>query len=161
MPLRKLFWFLSGLTMIFLALQVLGFDVLIVIFSLLFIDLIVVELSRQDDRDRFRNEIKHEMITRIGNIEKILGNMLSTFSHIPTLEHVYHIAEERMEAHKAGLREEFKNDLDGIAKKAIEIENKLHDLRHTMAAGIGSLDDRLRAMEEEAVERIREVEVLE
>ncbi len=161
MPLRKLFWFLSGLLIVFLALQVLGFNMLIPIISLLFVDLVVVELSRQDDRDRFRTELKHELVTRIGNIERILGNILENFSHIPTTEHVHSIAEERIEAHKISLREEFKNDLDMIAKKAIEIENRLHDLRHTIASGIGSLDDRLRAIEQESVERIREVEVLE
>lgn len=161
MPLRKLFWFLSGLTMIFLALQVLGYDMLIALFSLIFIDLVVVELSRQDDRDKFRTELKHEMVARIGNIERILGNMLANFSHLATLEHVHHIAEEKITLHKSSLREEFKNDLDRIAKKAIDIENKLHDLRHTFSAGIGSLDDRLRAIEEESIERIRETEVLE
>jgi len=146
---------------VFLALQVVGFDMLIPIISLLFIDLVVVELSRQDDRDRFKNELKHELVTRIGNIERILGNMLSNFSHLPTIEHVHHITEEKIEAHKSLLREEFKNDLDKIAKKAIEIENKLHDLRHMISAGIGSLDDRLRAMEEESLEKMREAEVLE
>lgn len=147
MPLRKLFWVLSGTTVAFLALQVLGYAVLDAIIALLIMDAIVVELGRQEDRRAVESQLKPELIARVGNVEKLCSNMLSSINTLPTMEHFYQIAEQKMGEHGTRLREEIKDDLDRLAKKAIDIENRLFDMKRNLASGIGGIDDRLRAIE--------------
>lgn len=147
MPLRKLFWILSAFTIAFLILQVLGYSVLEVIVSLLLMDIAVVEISRQEDRHRMENQLKPELLTRIGNVEKLCSNIMSSINALPTIEHFYQVAEDTIYEHKARLKEEIKEDLDRLAKRAIEIENRLYDMKKAVAMGIESLDNRLRAME--------------
>lgn len=147
MPLRKLFWVLSGTTVAFLALQALGYGVLEALIALLLLDIAVVEIGRQEDGHRIENHLKPELMARIGNVEKLCSNMLSSISALPTAEHFYRIAEQKIGEHGAMLKNEIKEDLDRLAKKAVDIENRLYDMRRTVASGIGSIDDRLRAME--------------
>jgi hypothetical protein len=147
MPLRRLFWVLSALTIAFLVLQVLGFGVLEVIVALLLVNIAVVELSRQEDKHLMEEQMKPEIITRIGNVEKLCSNMLSSIGALPTLEHMYHVAEEMMIGHKAKIKDEIKEDIDRLARKAVDIENRLFEMKKTVASGIGGIDDRLRAME--------------
>lgn len=143
MPLAKLFWFLAILTIVFVVLQVIGYSVIIVIACLLLIDLVIIEISRQMDRNKIINELKHELLIKIGNIERMCGNLINSLEMVPTIDHVYHIAEERILEH----RSKFKGDFDKIAERATEIEIRLEQLRNTFAASIGSIDDRLRAVE--------------
>ncbi len=147
MPLRKLFWVLSALTIASLVLQVLGFSVLEVVAALLLIDVAVVELSRQEDKHLMEEQLKPELITRIGNVEKLCSNMLCSINALPTLEHMCHVAEDMMIEHKAKIKDEIKEDIDRLAKKAVDIENRLFEMKKTVASGIGGIDDRLRAME--------------
>lgn len=144
MPLRKLFWFLSALTVIFLIIQILGYNVLEVILILILIDLVVVEISRQEQRKH-----KSEILIRLSTLENLLSNLISSLNTMPTLEHVYHITEESINEHKPSLRSEFKNDLDKIAEKVIEVENKLNHLKNSFSNGILNIDDRLKIIEEE------------
>ncbi len=147
MPLRKLFWVLSGITIAFLALQVLGYPVLDIAVALLLIDLAVVELSRQEDKHRTESQLKPELMARIGNVEKLCANMMTSINALPTMEHFYHIADEKIGEHGTRLRCEIKEDLDRIAKKAVDIENRLFEFRKNIASGLGGIDDRLRAIE--------------
>ncbi len=144
--LQKLFWFLSALTIVFLILQVLGYPVIEVIASLLLIGLVVIEINREEDKHRVENDLKSELSSRITNIERVCTSIYSSLKSVPTLEHIYYIAEECVREHDP--RGEFKEGMDRIAKKIIEVENKLHDMKKTFSAGIGSLDDRIRMIEE-------------
>lgn len=143
MPLTKLFWFLAILTITFIVLEVIGYSVLTVIACLLLIDLVIVEISREVDRNKVINELKHELLIKIGNIERMCGNLINSLEGVPTINHVYHIAEERILEHGS----KFKVDLNQIAERATEIEARLEQLRNTFASSIGSIDDRLRAVE--------------
>jgi|GEM_PF-5039194 len=147
MPLRKLFWFLSALLIAFLVLQALGYAVLDAIIAILLMDIIVVELGRQEDRRAVECQLKPELIARVGNVEKLCSNMLSSINALPTVEHFYQIAEQKIGEHGARLREEIKDDMDRLARKAVDIENRLFEMKKTVASGIGGIDDRLRAME--------------
>lgn len=147
MPLRKLFWFLSALLIAFLALQALGYAVLDAIIALLILDVIVVELGRQEDKRAVECQLKPELIARVGNVEKLCSSMLSSINALPTMDHFCQIAEQKMGEHGARLREEIKDDMDRLAKKAVDIENRLFEMKKTVASGIGGIDDRLRAME--------------
>lgn len=147
MSLRKLFWVLSGITIAFLSLQALGYPVLDIAVALLLIDLAVVELSRQEDKHNMESQLKPELMARVGNVEKLCSNMLSSINTLPTMEHFYRVAEEKIGEHGTKLRDEIKEDMDMLAKKAIDIENRLFEFKKNIASGLGGIDDRLRAIE--------------
>ena len=155
MPLSKVFWLLSFATLVFIALQLIGFDVMIVIILLLTMDVISVEMSRQLDRHHLRKEIKGEMVARIENIEKICGNMAFHLSEQqPMAEQITFSIDKHMKSHK----ETFKDDLDRIAKKMVDVENRLTKMKRLMAGAVASLDDRLKIMEEET--QNKEIEII-
>lgn len=148
MPMRKLFWFLSAAIIALFIIQVLGyFNATGIIIALLLLDVIAVELGRQEDRRVVECQLKPELIARVGNVEKLCSSMLSSMNALPTVEHFYQIAEQKIGEHGARLREEIKDDMDRLAKKAIDIENRLFDMKRNVASGIGGIDDRLRAVE--------------
>ncbi len=145
---RKLFWFLSAVIIALFIIQALGyFNAIEIIIALLLLDIAVVEISRQEDRRHIEEHVKPELITRVCNVEKLCSNMLSSINALPTIEHFYQIAEQKIGEHGARLREEIKDDMDRLARKAIDIENKLFDMKKTITGGIIGIDDRLRAIE--------------
>lgn len=148
MPIRKLFWFLSAAIIALFIIQVAGyFNAVEIIIALLLLDIAVVELGRQEDRRHIEDHVKPELITRVCNVEKLCSNMLSSINALPTIEHFYQIAEQKIGEHGARLREEIKDDMDRLARKAIEIENRLFEMKRTVAGGITGIDERLRALE--------------
>ncbi len=148
MPMRKLFWFLSAVIIALFIIQALGyFNAIEVIIALLLLDIAIVELSRQEDRRHIESQIKPELIARVGNVEKLCSNMLSSINALPSIEHFCQIAEQKIGEHGARMREEIKDDMDRLAKKAVEIENRLFDMKRNIASGICGIDDRLRVIE--------------
>jgi len=145
---RKLFWLLSAAIIALFIIQTLGyFSATGIIIALLLLDVIVVELGRQGDRRAMETQLKPELMARVGNVEKLCTSMLSSINALPTVDHFCQIAEQKMGEHGARLREEIKDDMDRLAKKAVDIENRLFEMKKTVASGIGGIDDRLRAME--------------
>ena len=53
------------------------------------------------------------------------------------------------EAPQPVTREEMKESLDALAAKAISIENKVNQIKKTLAAAFSSLDERVKAIEEQ------------
>jgi len=149
MPLSKIFWLLSFLTLISIALQILGKDMMLIIVLLLTMNVISVELSRQLEKHSLRTEIKGEMVSKIENIEKICGSMMYHLSgQVPAAEQITFVVDRKLEQHK----ESFKDDLDKIAKKMCDIENNMTKLKRLMAGAVASLDDRIKAVEDDEVE---------
>ena len=147
MPFRKLFWGLSALLIAFIALQVLGYSVLDIIIALFLLDIVIVEISRQKDKNYMDSQLKPELLARIGNVEKLCSNILCSINAMPTIEHFCNVAEGRIEEHGTRLKEDIKDDLDRLAKKALDIENRLFEFRKSVTSGIENLDDRLRSLE--------------
>jgi len=147
MPLRKLFWFLSAVIIALFIIQIFGYSLIEAIIALLLLDIIVVELDRQEDRRLMEDRLKPELMARVGNVEKLCSNILSSINALPSVEHFCQIAEQKIGEHGARLREEIKDDLDRLAKKAVDIENRLFDVKRIFASGICGIDERLRAME--------------
>lgn len=149
MPLSKVFWVLSFLTLIFIALQTMGYDVMVIIVLLLTMDVISVELSRQLDRHHLKKDVKESMTSRLDSIEKLCGNIAYHLEgHIPAAEQITFVIDKKMADHK----DSFKDDLDKIAKKMCEIENNMTRLKRLMAGAVASLDDRIKAVEDDEVE---------
>ncbi len=144
---RKLFWFLSAVIIALFIIQIFGYSLIEIIIALLLLDIAVVELGRQEDRNLIESQIKPELIARVGNVEKLCSNILSSINAMPSIEYFCQIAEQKIGEHGARMREDIKDDMDRLAGKAIDIENRLFDMKRTFASGIGGIDGRLRAIE--------------
>jgi hypothetical protein len=129
MPFRKLFWLLVGLTLVFIVLQATGYWVLEILVSLILLDIVLIQIIHQEENEDFINSLKSDIGNRLENIERLIKNILNHFGSVATVEHVYHIVEERLEEYDACAKERLKDELDRIAAKIIEVENKLYELR--------------------------------
>ena len=63
----------------------------------------------------------------------------------PVAEQISFSIDHKIKAHKGA----FKDDLDKIAEKMVNIENRLTQMKRLMAGAIGSLDDRLKVIEDD------------
>lgn len=122
-----------------------GYAVLEVIISVLIIDLVILEINRVINQQKIDNGVKEGIANRMGNIEKLCSHIVYKLETFPNYE--IHSIENRIVKHKTELKEEFKDSLERIAKKAIEIENKLMQMRRTLAAAVASFDERLKSIE--------------
>ncbi len=154
MPLSKIFWIAIILTLTFLALYTTGRVGLEVVISFLIIDIIIIEVNRLINYYKMKGEIKEGVVGKMENVEKICSNIVYKLETFPRYE--IHSIENKIIRHKSELKEEFKDSLDKIAKKAIENENKLMQLRRTLAAAVASFDERIKGLESTPEETLEE-----
>ncbi len=134
-----LFWFLSLASLILLGLWLMGYNVLEIIITLLIINIVLVETIRQVSQKESEQNLRKEILERVANIEKIAENIVKTLEGNP----------KDLERQKAELKFEFKESMDKMAEKAIEIENRLSELKRTVGAVVASFDERFKTIEGE------------
>lgn len=168
MPISKLFWFAAIVTIVFLGLQIIGYPVLEVIISLMIIDMIALKVSHEDVRNKA--DFNKHMGNKVDRIGEILLDMTNFMREKPasnpgsgnpgTSHEASHITlggiERGIQQSAEKLRQEFKEEMDKIAKKAIEIENALHHQKKSFSCAVGSLDDRIKSVENEILESVTE-----
>ncbi|MBL7160067.1 MAG: hypothetical protein ISS95_00730 [Candidatus Aenigmarchaeota archaeon] len=176
MVVSKLFWFVSVVLVVFLGLQIAGHSAVEIIISLVIIDLIALKLGQESSSER---EIsKERVISGIGKIEELLidltkfmrsnisapasnpsgsSNPGSKPAQTSSLQDITLGGIERgIKQNADKLREEFKEGLDRIAKKAIEIENSITHQKKIFSTAVASLDDRIRSVELDIRESVDE-----
>jgi hypothetical protein len=147
MPLSKLFWFLAIITLVFIALQAMGYSVMEVVLSLLIIDVVVVEVSRQLDKSKLTNEFKHEILSRFNIIENMCKNINYSLKFEGDFDHKLN---EVIRGNKIAFKrtdEIFKDSMDKMAKKLIEVENSMNRMKRTFSSAIAAFDDRISSLE--------------
>jgi len=156
MPLSKLFWFLGFLTVIFLGLYVAGYEVLEVIFSLIIVNIAVIEVSRQVDKKKHTESIKNDLTERLASIERICKNIMD---HQPRIDHddVKTIVQE----HNKSERDKTDYLFDRMARKSIEIENNVNRMKRTFSGAIGALDDRINEIERNVIVKTDDNQIAE
>ena len=149
----KLFWFVSCLTVVFLGLHIMGHQVLEVLFGLIIIDIIILRASHNkiEKSIDFRSNLGDKLssiesaITDLTKFMKARHENPSAKMPDITLGGI----EKAMEQKTTMIQQRFGGDMERMAKKAIDMENRMHQQKKTFSAAIASLDDRLRAMESE------------
>jgi len=131
MSLSKAFWGIFGINLVLVTIYLMGYQILPAIILLLIMDIMLLEINRHIDDKNNIAEFSRSVHSRITNMERILQNAS------------YYGGHGDIEIHKTELRGEFKDSMDRLAKKLIEIENKMADMRRTMGAVAGVFEDRL------------------
>jgi len=139
----KVFWLVALGVLVTLGLIAKGYDLLLAAFALLLIALICLKLSL-DKGERLSKEIKNELSGRLTSLDTIVQDLTKAFKDQADVKEFTLGALEKT---KNEIRAEVKESIDKMAKKAIDIENNLNQMKRTFSAAFASLDDRLRALE--------------
>ena len=160
----KLFWLSAIITLGLVAIQLAGFPTLELIVVFLLLDVIIARYSGERAIKNF-GKLAEDYSGKfsvfknsIGEIEKTVNetqkNMgeLTSFMHETKSMHASEqttmgAIQDALDRHKEDLKMEFKNDMDRMAGKFIEMENDFHDFKRGFASAIGSMDDRLKMIE--------------
>lgn len=162
MPINKIFWFVALVTVIFLGLNVLGYPVLPAVLALLVIDVVVLKVSFEGKGHATSMRAITDMNGKLASIHAVLldmGNFMRTDRkgevHMPMNPGANMVTlgaiEKTLTTHKDVIRGEIKGDVDKIAEKIIDVENRLFDMRKGFSAAIAAFDDRMRSLEEDDV----------
>ena len=147
MPLSRFFWFMILITFALIIVQIIGYSVIEYIILVIIIDLVLIEVSRELNKNKINSKIKEELTKRIKYIEDISLRIVHYLEQHP--HSVKHIVEEQ--------KVEFRAEMERMAKKSIEIENKLHRLRNSINSAFVMFDDRIKKIEGHDVEMTPDV----
>lgn len=142
----KVFWILALGVLVTLGLMLKGYDLLLAAFALLLIALISLKLSL-DRGERATKELRGELGGRLSSIDSVVQDLTKAFKEQADIKD---FTLGVLEKTKGEIRVELKDSMDRMAKKAIDIENSLNQMKRTFSAAFASLDDRLRAIEPQA-----------
>ncbi len=137
MPLGSLFKIMVALTLFYAYLQIFaGLDVLGIIILLLIIDVAAYRLDKAIRKheileDAKISSFKTDFQTFSENANKKLENITPTDFG------------EQLKSHK----DDVTNLIDRLARKGLDLENKIVELRKTIGAVYGAIDDRLKVAE--------------
>ena len=157
MPVNKIFWFVSLATIIFLGLHVLGYPVLPAVLALLVIDVVVLKVSGEAKGHSTSMRAITDMNGKLASIHSVLldmGNFMRMSrkgeAHTPAGTNMVTLGaiEKSLAGHRDNIKTEVKGDIDKIAEKIIDVENRLFDMRKGFSAAIAAFDDRMRSLEE-------------
>ena len=133
MVLYTILWALVVLAFVSLALQILGYPVLEIVILLIVSVIILSELIRLEEKEELENIVRHEISGKLEGMEKVLNFMMKNISRALTVEHLDELHSRitsKIERYEVQFNERMKNELDKIAGKIIEIENKLNELKN-------------------------------
>jgi hypothetical protein len=162
MTLGKLFWFTATSTAIFLSMYVAGFDLLKIVLALLVINMVVLKASHDEAFEKInfggfiagKMEKVEDVVSDLTKFMRDKEGFVSKAGDV-TLGGI----EDSMKKQADVVRVEVDDKLDRMAQKAIEIENRMSELKRSFSAAVASLDDRLNSMEKpEDIEGAEELE---
>ncbi len=140
----KLSWALSILALVLIAAQAAGYNVIVPLAAIVIIDLITIKYSVGKHKT---HEIMGTFEKKLATIETHVLDLVSFLKTKDSQSVTLGGIEESLEKHKDSVRGEVKEHLDRVAEKAIDIENRLNDMKKGFSAAIAAFDDRLRALE--------------
>ncbi len=128
-PLTIFLWVMVGVTFVYGVAQLLGYNVLTIILMLLVVDVITLEINRQLDKRKLYNNKLETMDLKLEEVSNKIQNEFNV--------------DEKLNKHK----DEVTIVLDKMARKALEIEERVNRFGETIAVSIENLNNRLRAFE--------------
>jgi hypothetical protein len=134
---KTVFWFLIAITIVSLILQMSGYNLTETIITVLIIDLIalgaVIEIERRKPK-----EIETGVITKVENIERICQDLSKTKIENPSTS-----IEEKLKKQK----EDINYLLDKMARKTLELEEKINRFGLNLASHIENFGERIEKIE--------------
>ncbi len=139
MPFQYIFWLgLVGAAIVIL-LRFSGFNYIELAVLFVIASMLSLEFLRKGDKKLFTNELKHELIDRTDKIENICNQLASNMN-------------QDREKLKEEMRTEMKDSVDRVAAKAVEIENRINELKWGLIAVAQGYDERMKVVESEIQE---------
>ncbi len=155
MSLAKLFWILAVLNIVFIALAALGYPVIIVVAVLLLVDIMMLEVNRQTEKQKLIDEVKSTINSLSDKIEsavsKMTGSGNENLVEARLRQHENNISSQ-LDTLRSFIRADIKDALDKMAGKMIHIENKLNQTKKTLGAAVAVFDERMGAIESDEPE---------
>ena len=160
----KLFWVSAVVTLALIGIQLMGYPALELIVVFLLLDVVIARYSGERAIKNFGKQAE-SYSARISNFQSSFGGIETAVNEIKTnvseltgFMHETKTMQAReqttlgtiqaaLDRHKEDLRMDFKNDMDRMAGKFIEMENDFNDLKGGFASAIGAMDDRLKMIE--------------
>ena len=137
MALGNLLKIMVALTFFYSYLQIFaGLDVLGIVIILIIIDLAVHRLNRAIRKHEIFEEVRVDSFRK--DFEDFTEKTSSRFERVATTN-----IDEKLTAHKS----EVSDLIDRLAKKGLDLENRINEIRKTLGAVYGALDDRLKVAE--------------
>ncbi|OGI12248.1 hypothetical protein A3K64_02890 [Candidatus Micrarchaeota archaeon RBG_16_36_9] len=136
---KTIFWFLLAWTVLSLALQMSGYNILDSILIVLVIDIIALGIIVEIGKRKSFQDVGSEITTKIENIEKSVQSLLNASGDDSIINKI----EERINKQK----EEVGYLLDRMSKKTLELEEKINKFGFSLAEHIESFGERLDKIE--------------
>ncbi len=156
----KLFWLSAVATLGLIALQIFGYPTLELIAVFLLIDVIIVRYSGERAIKNFGKQAESYAAkfstfagieTAVNEVKSSVGELTNFMQETKTMraaeQTTLGVIQSALDRHKEDLRFEFKDSMDRMAGKFIEMENDMHDFKRGFASAIGAMDDRLKMIE--------------
>ena len=133
MVLQKIYWIFIGLILVLIILQIIGYQVIEIIFLLVLSTLILLEIIRAEEHENIGNILKNDIYHRLVAIEKVLNYIFKNISNSLTLDHLdifHNKLVKTLETRENFLKQKLKEDLEIISRKIIEVENRISELKN-------------------------------
>lgn len=156
----KLFWVSAAITLALIGIQLMGYPALELIVVFLLLDVVIARYSGERAIKNFGKQAesyasKFSMLggieTAVNEIKTNVGELTNFMQETKTMraseQTTLGAIQSALDRHKEDLRTDFKNDMDRMAGKFIEMENDFHDFKRGFASAIGAMDDRLKMIE--------------
>jgi hypothetical protein len=152
---RQLFWFLTAASLVFVGLAAAGYAVMPIVALLILIDLVTAWTTWNSDRLKIAEMVKNDIAARISHLENNLTTSVAAFDSKVSGEYL----ESRLNEHKEQIFNQMNDTWDRVAKKAVDIENRMNEFRRIVGTVSGSFDERLKSLEAETETRFETVEL--
>jgi len=142
----KLFWVFAAALLVAIGMTFKGYDAALAAFGLVLLSLLTLKFSI-DKSGGLAREVKSELGGRISSMDGMVQDLTKAFKDQAEIKDFTLGALEKM---KTDMRVEFKDSVDRMAEKTIELENGMNQMKRTFSAAFASLDDRMRVVEPQA-----------
>jgi len=156
----KLFWVSAVVTLALIGIQLMGYPALELIVVFLLIDVVIARYSGERAIKNFGKQAESYsskisafsgIEIAVNEIKSGMGELTNFMQETKTMraseQTTLGVIQSALDRHKEDLKMEFKNDMDRMAGKFIEMENDFHDFKRGFASAIGAMDDRLKMIE--------------
>ena len=137
MVLSSLLKIMISLTLFYSGLQIFtAIDALEIIILLVIIDIAVYSLNRAIRKHEIFEEVRVDSFRK--DFEDFKEQVSGRFERVSTVN-----IDDRLKSHK----NEVSDLIDRIARKGLDLENRINDVKKTLGAVYGAIDDRLKVAE--------------
>ncbi len=131
--LRKIYWLIIAMIFVASFFQLLGYSLIEAIILLILASLVLVEILRMEEFERISEVLENEISHKIDGIERVVNYIFKNVSSTVTMEHLETLErsfKKELERKNAEVSQKMKEEMERLAGKIIEIENRLTEMKN-------------------------------